>query len=302
MSAGSPKVAVVMSVYNGEDYVSEQIESLLAQDVAGLAIFVRDDGSPHEASRDVLRSYERAGKITLFCEKNVGVTASFLDVMSRVPCDYDYVALCDQDDVWYPHKIARAVELLSQGDPTVPRAYCAEYRWCDGEMNPGDRSRLMRVGCGFQLELFDNVAQGNTMVMSRALVDRVCAVGPSGVYYHDWWIALVACALGELVHDDYVCLDYRRTGSNVSPTGTGALRILASRIRRYVQGDELRLVTGQLERLRQAFGSELRPEDAALLERFLDGGRVRKMMTPGRLRQSLGAEVALRALFLLGML
>ena len=297
-----PRVAVAMSTYNGEKYVAEQLDSILAQDYPQVDIFVRDDGSPHEECRAVLSQYADRGDVTLICGENMGVVASFLSVIAAVPAEYDYISVSDQDDVWYPNKISRAVSVLQQKDNTLPQAYVAEYRYCDGDMHPGERSHLNKRGVGFADMLYENVTSGNTMVINRALAQRVNAAGPTGVYTHDWWLSLVASALGELTFDDFICLDYRRTGNNASASGAGAKAIMANRIKRYVQGDELSKVTEQLLRLRQLWGDELPPDKRELLDKFLDGGRAVKAFAHTRLRQTTGGELALRLLFLAGKL
>lgn len=299
--ASVPDIAVVMSTYNGREFVSDQIESVLSQDVAHLALYVRDDGST-DGTLQVLEDYERRGQLTLLRGRNVGVVASFVEAISLVPPEVPYIALCDQDDVWHPDKLSRALEVLSSHDDEKPLYYCAEYTFCDAEMRPQSRSHLARGTLDLAKMLYENATSGNTCVINRALAERVTRAGVRGVYCHDWWLALVASALGEVVHDDVSCLEYRRTGSNASPTGSGWLAILRYRIRTFLDKGELRNVTDQLARLDEAFGGEMPPERRRLLRRFLTDGRMRKAFAPVRLRQRLADELALRLLFLLGLL
>lgn len=296
-----PVVAVAMSTYNGADHVVAQLESALSQDGVDVRVYVRDDGST-DGTLDVLSPYERAGEIVLVRGRNLGVVGSFMELLSLVPSDVPYVALCDQDDVWHPDKLARALAVVGEKDPRVPRAYCSEYVFCDADMVPQGRSHLNRSGVDFARMLYENVTSGNTMVLNRALVDCVTAAGREGVYCHDWWIALVACAVGELVYDDFCSLEYRRTGSNASPTGSSGLALLRYRVRTFLAGGELARVTGQLRKLDACLGGRMDDERRALLRRFVDGGRLAKALAPVRLRQTLAAEAALRAMFLLGML
>lgn len=300
-STGVPDIAVVMSTYNGREFVSDQIESVLAQDVSSLALYVRDDGST-DGTLQILEGYERRGQLTLLRGKNVGVVASFIEAISLVPPEVPYIALCDQDDVWHPDKLSRALEALSSHDGDRPLYYCAEYTFCDAEMHPQSRSQLARGEIRFARMLYENATSGNTCVINRALAERAVRAGAQGVYCHDWWLALVASALGEVVHDDFSCLEYRRTGSNASPTGSGGMAILRYRIRTFFDKGELRNVTEQLVRLDEAFGGEMPVERRRLLRRFLEGGRLRKALAPVRLRQRPTDELALRLLFLLGLL
>lgn len=304
MNSIIPSIAVVMSTYNGEAYISQQLDSVLAQDVterANLIIYVRDDESK-DATLKILEQYEENGHIHLLRGENVGVTRSFLEMLAAIPPDIDYVALCDQDDIWHKDKLSRAIEVLESRDASIPQLYCSEYIFCNDEMNPQGRSYLNRTGVAFNKMLYENVVSGNTTVINQALCRLVVDAGYKAVYCHDWWMALVACALGELVYDDFPSLDYRRTGSNVSPTGTKGLALLRYRLRTFFANKELQKVTIQLRKLDQQFGEQLDSEKRSLLNRFLNGGRLEKTFTPVRLRQKLSEEVLVRALFLAGYL
>ena len=301
MSADSPRIAVVMSTYNGAQHLRQQLDSILAQDAPNVRVYVRDDGSSDDTVR-ILRDYEERGQITLWAEPNAGVVGSFIDGITRVAEEADYVALCDQDDEWHPDKLSRALSVLQGRDQSIPQLYCAEYIYCDENMNPGERSHLNRIGVTFATMLYENMVSGNTCMMNQTLARMVAAAGTTGVYTHDWWLGLLATALGELSFDDFTCLEYRRTGSNVSPSGSGGIKLFMYRVRTFFQKGELSRVTEQLERLEELYGAQIAPEKHALLERFLRRGRLAKAFTPVRLRQMLRDEVALRLLFLAGLL
>ena len=299
--SNQPKIAVVMSTYNGAEHLKEQIDSVLAQEGVALRLFVRDDGSK-DRTLDILRDYESKNELELIPGENLGVVGSFLDGLSHVPKGYDYVALCDQDDVWHADKLKRALDVLSTKDGSIPQVYASEYVFCDARMNPQGRSHLNQTGVDYAKMLYENMTSGNTMVFNRMLLDLIVQAGRDGVYCHDWWISLVATALGELTYDDYPCLEYRRTGSNASPTGSGGLKLLRYRIRTFFAGDGLEKTTAQLQKLDDCFGGMMRPEKRELLHRFLYGGRFAKAFAPVRLRQKVSDEVALRLLFVLGKL
>lgn len=301
MSSGA-KVAVVMSTYNGAEHVAEQLDSILGQKTdADLSIIVRDDGSSDDTVH-ILRRYAEQGSITLIEGKNAGVVGSFLEAIAVVPPDVEFVSLCDQDDVWHEDKIARALEVLGPKDQTIPQLYCSEYIFCDANMNPQERSHLNRTGVDFAKMLYENMVSGNTTVINRRLADLVNEAGREGVYCHDWWIALVATALGELTFDDFASLEYRRTGSNASPTGSGGLSLLRYRVKTFFEAGQLSCITRQLAKLDSAFGDQMDAEKRALLRRFLKGGRLAKAFAPVKLRQKPAEELALRLLFLLGKL
>lgn len=105
------RVAVVMSTYNGQAYLREQLDSLLRQTLP-VDVYVRDDGS-NDATVAILDEYAHAHEcIHVYKDINLGCTKSFLMALDLAPAFYDYYAFCDQDDIWLEDKIERAVEAL----------------------------------------------------------------------------------------------------------------------------------------------------------------------------------------------
>ncbi|MGI6754436.1 MAG: glycosyltransferase family 2 protein [Atopobiaceae bacterium] len=304
-----PRVAVVMSTYNGAAYLAEQIESILSQEGVDVSLFVRDDGSTDE-TRSILDAYAQEGKLTVSDGPNLGPTKSFLLLIAQVADHFPFVALADQDDVWHTNKLARALSFLAPETPASaqlqpqqrPAAYCAEYIYCDKNLHPQGRSHLNKRGVDFDAMLYENVTSGNTMVLNQALAQKIAQAGMERVYTHDWWISLVATALGTLYFDDFPCLEYRRLDNNASPSGRSGAAIMQNRIRRYVNGSELALITSQLQKLMDEFGPQMPDQKQATLKFFLTASRFEKARSPLRLRQTAADEAALRALFLLGKL
>lgn len=106
-------VAVLLSHYNGDNYIKEQVDSILNQSISkdvNISLFVRDDGST-KSDLSILKKYEQAGKLTLYVEKNVGVKLSFYKLMQRVE-GFDYYFFSDQDDVWLEKKVQTMVDKL----------------------------------------------------------------------------------------------------------------------------------------------------------------------------------------------
>lgn len=296
-----PPVAVVMSTYNGERYLKEQIDSILSQDLPHVRLFVRDDGST-DATLEILQHYADQGLLEFVAGENRGVVGSFFEALALPPAAYQFVAFCDQDDVWHPGKLRRALSVLVPRDQSIPQLYCSEYLFCDEKLENKSPSHLNRIGVGFSTLLVETICSGNTSVMNRVLVDEMLDNGTEGVYLHDWWCALVAVGLGELSFDDYASLDYRRIESSVSPTGSGGLSLLLYRIRTFLGDGQLKLIDRQLEHFRDRYADRLKPDDLALLNRMLDGGRLSKALAPVHLRQKPTEELAVRVLYLLGLL
>lgn len=118
-----PLVVIIFSTYNGERYLGEQLDSLLFQTHKNIRVIVRDDGSKDGAC-EILRVYSRNhSNIEVLFENNIGVVSSFLSLLKMVPSDAEYVALCDQDDVWNDNKVERALSYISNVERDIPVIY-----------------------------------------------------------------------------------------------------------------------------------------------------------------------------------
>jgi glycosyltransferase involved in cell wall biosynthesis len=207
------RIAVLLSTYNGEKYLLEQLASLRGQTVHDdVTVFVRDDGSSDGTVR--LVSSFSGLPIRISRGKNVGVVASYLELLREIKeLDFDYVALCDQDDVWLPSKLERAIsQLTMQSD--LPTLYCSSAQLVDGNLRP---LGVMTHGHGTDLAsvLVRNVVTGCTCVFNRALFDHLRFPSHSAsVLMHDWWLALLAASFGSIIYDPHPHILYRQHGNN----------------------------------------------------------------------------------------
>lgn len=100
-------VTVLMSTYDGENFLRDQIESILNQEDVYVHLIVRDDGSK-DRTINILEEYQSRGKLEWYSGKNLGSARSFLNLVSKSP-DNEYYAFSDQDDVWFSKKLKRAI-------------------------------------------------------------------------------------------------------------------------------------------------------------------------------------------------
>jgi len=101
-----------MSTYNGEKYLEEQINRILAKTDVDFRLLVRDDNSS-DGTVAILRRYENHPRFQWYGGENLGCAKSFMDLLYSAP-DADFYAFSDQDDIWYPNKISSAIYLLRQ--------------------------------------------------------------------------------------------------------------------------------------------------------------------------------------------
>jgi glycosyltransferase involved in cell wall biosynthesis len=217
-----PRVAILLSTYNGARFLREQLDSLLAQTHDSWTLYWRDDGSQDHTIR-LLEAFTRlAGQGRCVRVDAAGgrlrPTASFMTLLraaSKGLGDGDLVAFADQDDVWLPHKLARGAAALAAHEPQ-PALYCARQILVDANLRPLGISRGLRRSTRFPAALTQNVTTGCTIMLNRQAVDLLAASAPPSITLHDWWCYLVVTAFGGQVLDDAepVVL-YRQHGGNL---------------------------------------------------------------------------------------
>ncbi len=213
------RTIVLMSTYNGEKYIREQLDSILKQTIANqVQIYIRDDGSS-DSTISIIEEYIAAGTdIILDKAENVGVIASFFELIKTAP-EADYYSFADQDDVWLKEKLEAAVEKLSSKEQECGKdtslLYCGDTNLVDGELNLIKReSKKPRPSFGNAL--VENICTGCTAVINRALLEKIRENIPdtSKIIMHDWWLYLIAEAYGMTIYDNEPHMNYRQHGNN----------------------------------------------------------------------------------------
>lgn len=298
---------VLLSTYNGAAYLKPQMDSLLSQD-ARVKILVRDDGSS-DGTVAILREYEATHpEIEVVCGPNVGFAQSFLHLLALSSPTADYIAFCDQDDVWQPGKVSRAAHILGQYSKETPALYCSRLTVVDESLSVLGESRILKRELSFRNALVECPTPGPTIVINHAarklLLERI----PRHIYSHDWWAYLVVSAFGKITFDLEPSILYRQHASNVVGTKVGFIRGLGVKIRRFWRIGKRQVVMKQAEEFLRLYGPALSAEQHRTLERFVGSSRKRFL---GRLgyacscdvyRQSAFDSVVLRALVLLNRL
>lgn len=208
------RVQILMSTYNGEKYLRQQIDSILCQDYTDIQLMIRDDGSC-DNTLSILEMYaQRYDNISYYRGENVGSIESFLELLRKSDDNAEYYAFADQDDEWMPEKISKAIECLEQNGSRNPLLYCSNTYITDGELNVIKLDeKAARPSWGNAL--VQNICTGCTAVMNKALRDIVNKTKPKNIIMHDWWFYLMATLYGEVCFDSRAYIKYRQHGNNV---------------------------------------------------------------------------------------
>ena len=213
------KVLVLMSTYNGEKYIQEQVDSILNQKNVLVDILFRDDGSV-DGTVGILKQYKEKypDRIKYDIGENIGAKKSFLSLICMASEEYDFFALSDQDDIWKLEKISRGVDLLRSYNQKNPLIYGSPATlYSDG----AEGKIVFNESTHYSLGnfLIKNYFPGCTAVFNKQLKKLISMVNPSELSetpLHDHWMNLVCTSCGgTVVIDTQSLIDYRQHGGNV---------------------------------------------------------------------------------------
>lgn len=222
-----PVVAVLMSTYNGEKYLEEQIDSILKQKNVEVHLVVRDDGST-DSTTAILSKYQRMGCLEWRQGENVGYTESFMKLCVHAP-KADYYAFADQDDVWLSDKLENALKELTLYQ-SVPALCVGEWTIVDENLHPmrnpaaalefsvekmrcAPKEAVQKAACAFN----HVTSAGCLQVWNESLQKILCSCDyPHMPIGHDVIVGMVAIFCGQFIPYRGSGILYRQHGNNTS--------------------------------------------------------------------------------------
>ena len=299
-----PRVLILLSSYNGEKYLPEQAESVLAQEGDfTLTLRIRDDGSK-DATGETVRALQEKypGRVEYIRGENLGCNASFFALLDGAE-GYDFYGLCDQDDKWLPGKVEAAVTALQslQG----PALWACPSLTADVDLNPVGVTRKKLRAITPANTLIQNICPGHNQFFNNELLALIQKPrDASQIYVYDLWIAGLAALYGQILFDETPRTLYRQHGGNELGYGKGRLGRILKAGRRAMEGE------GDKNKRQMAYFAK---ENAAALEplgltkaveAFLKadsfGKRLRVILHCPFYRQSRLESFLFRAAYLLG--
>jgi len=213
-------VDILLSVYNGGKYLQQQLQSIVLQDHQQWLLWIRDDGS-NDNSVEIIKQFKRDNpdrvKIVADQKGNIGYSASFTELLRYSTSSY--IMFCDQDDIWFPNKIAELLLSLKQEEemhPGKPVLAFSDLEVINDKMevvttfNKHFNFKKKVSGTVFFLR---NYAPGCNMLFNRTLLN--CAFETDNIIgYYDYWLILVGCSVGQIVYADKPLMQYRLHAGN----------------------------------------------------------------------------------------
>lgn len=258
------KVSVLMSTYNGEKFLKEQLLSIFSQKDVALNVIVRDDGS-NDGTIDILNKYQNEGRLKYYVGENLKPARSFLHLLSNAE-DTDYYAFSDQDDYWLPDKIRAAVEALDAFS-CEPALYFCQTQLVDASLN-SIKTPKIRPLLTFGESLVCQFVGGCTMVLNKKMRKMINLYTPSYLPMHDAWIYVVAMAIrAKVVFDSSSHILYRQHGGNVIGQGQGRISEWKNRITRIRERNHTRYRLA-LE-LKKGYGTYIDEDNRAIIDKII---------------------------------
>jgi glycosyltransferase involved in cell wall biosynthesis len=281
------RVTVLLSTCNGSKYLQQQLDSLYGQTYPDIRILVRDDGST-DSTMAILESERAKGRIEILeGRNNLGAALSFFELLkSAAATETGYVAFCDQDDVWGPEKIARAISKLNRAADDRPAMYCSRVELVDKTLQHiGYTEQPGKIGFGNAL--VESISAGCTIVLNREAVRLIGNNLPKKVVIHDWWCYLVVSCFGEVIFDAEATLKYRQHGSNAIGVTDGFTR-LARKFRRFFgHGAGQLWMSEQATSLLDIFNGSIPQSNRQVLNHFVES----KSFLFRRIQLALSSEI-----------
>lgn len=298
------KVCVLMSTYNGEKYIEDQINSILAQKNVEVYLLIRDDGSNDQTKEIIQRYAQISERVDVILGENYGAARSFIELLSIVSKEYKYYAFADQDDYWLEDKLFVAIERIKK-DEGIPCLYHSRQILVDKNRNYLKISGHY-IERGYTAFPCDNNVTGCTVVFNNCLMGRLKKYKPQKVIMHDGWVKDVALLTGgKIFFDETPHIEYRQHDNNC----VGAKRDLFSSAKRKIKhvtknkGNYLAVWQGLLE----GYHSEMNEENYAMLEQLVKyqkslGNKLGIIFSPKIMRGRFSKNMMVSLLFLFDMM
>ncbi len=218
------RVLVLMSTYNGSEYIREQYESLKRQENIDVDVIVRDDGSDD----NTIQKLHEMGIEKIITGENIGPFDSFYELLMIAPEEYNYYAFCDQDDIWTEDKLLVAISYLECSDKQKPALYYCGQTIVDSRLNTIYIHRMDVYRSRYANCIFNQMA-GCTAVFNKSLLKKLKKEKPQLKSGHDaWTYRLCAMVNGDIYVDENSHIFYRQHGNNA----VGLMDNYKSRVKR----------------------------------------------------------------------
>lgn len=213
------KVDILLATYNGEQYLREQLDSIMCQTYSNFRLLISDDCSS-DSTKEILEEYvEKDKRIIVFSqEKNLGVVKNFEFLLKRV--ENKYFMFSDQDDIWNENKIEKSIKVIEE---TKSDLVYSDLEVVDSSLNvtyssywklKGFYKKIVKYN-NFESLYLNNFITGCTMLSKKEFIDEVLPLpNTSKFILHDYWIPLILSQKHKITYIEEPLIKYRQHKNN----------------------------------------------------------------------------------------
>ena len=217
------KVCVLMATYNGEKYVLEMLESIKNQTYSEFVCYIHDDGSTDSTCK-IIDEFCKGNNNFIRLKSGTcgGAKNNFLYMLKEIGAQFKYCMFCDQDDVWLPNKIEKSVEAIKNLESDNPALSALVY--CDMKVVDENLKEIASSFIRYNALSIDRIttdraimkgyAAGCSMIINSTLAKASVIENTDNIIMHDWWVMLIASAIGKIAYIDEPLALYRQHGTN----------------------------------------------------------------------------------------
>lgn len=213
------KVDILLATYNGEQYLREQLNSILSQSYSNFRLLISDDLST-DSTREILAEYvEKDKRIIIFNqEKNLGVVKNFEFLLKKV--ENKYYMFSDQDDIWKENKIEKSIQTLEETNSDL---VYTDLEVVDENLNVTYESYWKLKGIynkikkynNFESLYLNNFVTGCTILSKKEFIKEVLPLpNTSKFVLHDYWIPLILSQKHKITYIEEPLIKYRQHKNN----------------------------------------------------------------------------------------
>ena len=297
-------IQILLSTYNGENHIREQLDSYLTLDnFEDVKVLIRDDGST-DSTPEILAEYAEKHGFEVIYGKNLGLNASLHELILACDKGCKYFAFSDQDDVWLPDKLTRAVNWLKGKDDSEPLLYSACSYITNDALKIKGHTVIAKRPLTFYNAMIQNACVGHTQVCNLALIELLKPHFSPDIDVHDSWVYLVATAFGTATYDRARTTLYRQHGNNAIGYETGRIKNFFKRLKRLRSGKSRRY-SYQLRAFCELYGDDIPEQYRRETERYFKNqrnllSRLGYIMTTKMYRQTWSEGIVFRLMYLFG--
>ncbi|WP_203414160.1 glycosyltransferase [Entomobacter blattae] len=223
------RVTILLSVFNGQAFLPQMLFSLAEQKGVEWQLLWHDDGSSDQSVqllKDFASRYPGRVSSGQSSGQKLGIARAYMALLREASVYSPFMAFADQDDVWLPFKLYKAVQALTSITHEKCALYCSRQILVDTSLNYLGLSPEIKKYAPFPFALTHNMATGCTVVFNQSTAKLLAFLpNPPEETFHDWWVFLCVNAVGGIVFaDEGADILYRQHARNVVGTTPSFLK------------------------------------------------------------------------------